>query len=157
MATLTNNLKKLEEIEGIIQSMNNTILFDDSICSICDTSITTKTTVKSNYFLVADKVRKLLFNLENQPCEICLFNQGIGLCYVHQLNEKDEYSWEKRVENEELWLEINNTNTIKIIRISNVRYLDGLEILLDNDVEEEIEVSLNEIDIINKIINGFLR
>ena len=54
-------------------------------------------------------------------------------------------------------MEINNINTINFLKISNVRYYDGLELLGDNDIEEETEIPLTEIDTINKIINEFLK
>lgn len=158
MTTLIDNLSKLEEIEETIINKDNVIIADDSVCAICDTSIvTTRILMKTNLLLIIYKIKELLFQLDNQPYEIDFFNQGIGLHYICQSNNKNEYTWITRTIDGDLWLEINNINTIKILRISNIKYYDGLELLGDNDIEEEIEVSLAKIDTINKIINEFLK
>lgn len=158
MGTLTDNLSRLEEIEETIINEDNAIVIDDSVYAVCDTSIvTTRTLMKTNLLLIIYKIKELLSQLDNQPYEIDFFNQGIGLHYVCQSNNKNEYTWITRTIDEDLWLEINNINTIKILRISNIEYYDGLELLGDNNTEEEMEVSLTEIDTINKIINEFLK
>ena len=64
---------------------------------------------------------------------------------MHQLNK------------ENLWLEINYINTARLIIASGERCANKFEYLFSRDIKEEIEVSLTKIDIINKIINEFLK
>lgn len=143
MGALKDNLSRLEEIEEIITNRDNAIVIDDSVYEICDTSImTTKALARINFLLITYLIKELLFQLDNQPCEICLSNQGIVLHYIHQLNNKS------------LWLEINYINTVRFIITSDCTC--KFEDLFSDDIEEEMEVSLAKIDTINKIINKFL-
>ena len=144
MGTLKDNLSRLEEIEEIIINKDNAIIIDDSIYEICDTSImTTKALARINFLLITYLIKELLFQLDNQPCEICLSNRGIVLHYIHRLN------------NESLWLEIDCINRARLIIVSDSTC--KFENLFSSDIKEEIEVSLAKIDTINKIINEFLK
>ena len=141
MGTLRDNLSRLEEIEEIIINKDNVIP-----CTTYSTPITTtEALVRTNFILVVDRVKELLFQLDNQPYEIDLSSQGIVLHYMHQLNK------------ENLWLEINYINTARLIIASGERCANKFEYLFSRDIKEEIEVSLTKIDIINKIINEFLK
>ena len=93
MGTLRDNLSRLEEIEETIINKDNVIIADDSVYAICDTSIvTTRILMKINLLLIVYKIKELLSQLDNQPYEIDFFNQGIGLHYICQSNNKNEYT-----------------------------------------------------------------
>ena len=68
MGTLRDNLSRLEEIEETIINIYNVIP-----CTTYSTPITTtEALVRTNFILVVDRVKELLFQLDNQPYEIDL-------------------------------------------------------------------------------------